>query len=266
MVRSEPVVLVIAGLDPSGGAGLVADTATVRGRGMRAAAVTTALTLQDSARCWDARAVWPTLLARQIELLVTDLPIAAVKVGMLGDARVAAAAAAALRPLVERGTPLVLDPVLRASEGAELLVGEPEQALAPVMALATLVTPNAVEAARLTGMVVADEAAQLAAARALRERSGARAVLVKGGHLEGAEVVDLLDDGSGEPLRLRSARVAGETPHGAGCALSTEIACALAAGEALRAAVTLAHRRTAQRIAGACRVGRGRPFLALDGE
>src|SRR5205807_288676 len=111
------VILVVAGVDPSGGAGLVADVATVAARGHHPAAVPTALTLQDSAAC---RAVVPVdagWVAEQLALLVADFgdAIAAVKVGMLGDGAVAAAVARGVEPLVARGVPLVLDPVLRAS-------------------------------------------------------------------------------------------------------------------------------------------------------
>lgn len=253
-------VLVVAGLDPSGGAGLLADVATVRSRGLHAAGVATALTVQDSARCHGFEPVDPSLVERQLEALVDDLPFSSVKVGMLGTAEVARAVARGLAPLVERGVPVVLDPVLRASVGAELLDGEPHEALAPLLPMLTLLTPNRTEAEALSGCEIADVSGQRRAARALRAL-GLSAVLLKGGHLDGAEIIDLLDDGADPPLELRSPRKEGVTPHGTGCALSTEIACALALGKPLRDATAEAHAHVARRIAEATQLGRGRPFL-----
>jgi hydroxymethylpyrimidine/phosphomethylpyrimidine kinase len=253
------VVLIAAGLDPSGGAGMVADVATVARRGLRAAAVVTAQTVQDSARCHEAIAGDPELVAGQIARVVVDLPIAAVKIGMLGDEKVARAVAAGLSPLAARGVPIVLDPVLRATAGSALLDGDPRSALEALLAIASLVTPNREEAARLSGIPVDDEKGQIAAAQQLREQ-GVHAVLVKGGHFAGDSVADLFLDG-GDPLWLRSPRIPGEAPHGTGCALSTEIACALAAGNDLRESVALAHARVVERIAAAVSVGKGRKFL-----
>ena len=255
-----PVILIVAGIDPSGGAGLVADVATATARGCHAAALPTALTLQDSAGC---RAVTPlevAWIAAQLDLLVEDLPIRAVKIGMLASARVAEAVAAGLAPLVARGVPVVLDPVLRATIGVALLDGDALQGLAAILRLASLVTPNADEAERLTAIRVDGQRGQIAAAARLRAL-GAAAVLVKGGHVAGDPVRDLLDDG-GQPLWLSAPRRPGVTPHGTGCALSTEIACALAHGRSLREAVEDGHARTRARIAAAQQLGKGRPFLA----
>src|SRR4051812_40821015 len=115
------VVLVIAGLDPSGGAGLVADVQVVRAAGLHAAAVATALTIQDSARCHDSEPVDASLIERQLEALVDDLPIRAVKIGMVATTEVARAVLRGLAPLLDAGVKLVVDPVLRASVGADLL-------------------------------------------------------------------------------------------------------------------------------------------------
>src|SRR5438105_4607019 len=122
------VVLILAGLDPSGGAGLVADVATVARRGLRAAAVATALTEQDSVCCYAANPAPAAIVAAQLGRVVADLPIAAVKIGMLGDGEVARAVAEALRGM---RAPIVLDPVLRATAGAALLDGDAARALAP---------------------------------------------------------------------------------------------------------------------------------------
>ena len=251
------VVLIIAGLDPSGGAGLVADAATVVRRGFHPAAVATGWTIQDSAHCagWDP--VSPELVAKQLSLLVEDLPIRAIKIGMVGSTAMAQALAQAIGPLCERAVPMVLDPVLHASIGSGLYGGDPK-ALSPLLHRAMLVTPNRDEAERLTGIRVSDCASQEAAARAL-VAAGAGGALVKGGHLAGPESVDLLFDGR-ETVLFRMPRRSGITPHGTGCALSSEIACALAAGETLHSAVATAHARVAARIAAATPLGRGRSF------
>jgi hydroxymethylpyrimidine/phosphomethylpyrimidine kinase len=254
------VVLVIAGIDPSGGAGLLADVALVRARMHHPAGVATALTVQDSRGCLASHPVAPSIVGRQLALLVEDAQPAAVKIGMLGDERVAQVVAEALAPLAATGVPIVLDPVLRASVGVPLLDGDPAKALAPLLEMATLVTPNRVEAEWLARALVVDAQGQREAARAIRAR-GVRAALVKGGHLPGPDVEDLLDDGEEPPLRLRGPRVPGETPRGTGCALATEIACLLADGRPLREAVTVGRERLAGRIAGAVRVGRGRRVL-----
>jgi hydroxymethylpyrimidine/phosphomethylpyrimidine kinase len=254
----ERVVLICAGLDPSGGAGLVADVATATARGLRSAAVATALTVQDSASCTGAEPVSPAMIQSQLAAIIQDLPIAAVKIGMLGSPEVARAVAGGIGGLAARGVPVVIDPVLRASAGMALLEGDPREALRPLAAMASLLTPNGEEAERLTGVRVAELEGQRAAARALRA-AGWAAVLVKGGHVGGEEVCDLLLDGEGE-LALRGPRRA-ETPRGTGCALSTEIACGLALGAGLRQAVAEGRERVAARIAGAARVGRQRTFL-----
>ena len=244
---------------------MTADVAVVAARGLHPAALPTALTLQDSRSCRAVHPVDPAWLAEQLGLLLEHFAdrVAAIKIGMLGQSEIALVLAQALAPLVRAGVPLVLDPVLRASVGAALVEGDPASVLAPLLPLVTLLTPNRDEAERLAGIAVTDEAGQQAAATALRER-GTRAVLVKGGHISGAEVCDLLDDGQ-EPLRLRSRRIAGPVPHGTGCALASEIAAQLALGLPLRAAVTKAHGDIARRIAGAVQLGRGRPFLAPPG-
>ena len=253
-------VLIVAGLDPSGGAGLLADALVVRAHALHPAAVATSLTVQDSARCHAQEPVDPSLVTSQIEALADDLPIKAVKVGMLGSSAVARAVAEALRPLAKAGTPIVVDPVLRASRGADLLDGDPVEAYADLLPLATLLMPNREEAATLAGSSVEDDGGRKRAARTLRAL-GPRAVLIKGGHFTGDTITDLLDDGGAEPLAITAPRRAGPSVHGTGCALSTDIACFLAKGVALREAVTQACARMQKRIEGARAVGKGRPFL-----
>ncbi|MFY3743662.1 hydroxymethylpyrimidine/phosphomethylpyrimidine kinase [Anaeromyxobacter sp. Red801] len=229
-----PRVLVVAGLDPSGGAGLAADLealAAVRARGW---AVATALTAQGPR---GARGVAPTteaFLRLQIDALLEgrERP-RAVKTGMLGTAGLARALAARLGEPPLARVPLVVDPVLLASSGAPLLdAGEasPGEALAPLLARARLATPNLPELAALTGLEVADDEAAVRAARMLP----ARAVLVKGGHRAGAPV-DLLVEGR-RVTRFTGRRRAG-TARGTGCRLASAIAGLLAGGASLEEAV-----------------------------
>ena len=251
------VVLVIAGIDPSGGAGLIADVATIAARGHHPAALPTALTVQDSARCHAAQPLDATWLERSLAVLLADVQPAAIKIGMVGSAEIAQAIVRALDGVT---APIVFDPVLRASVGVSLLEGDAQRALAALVARATLVTPNRHELAALGGVTVTDRASQQRAAEALLAR-GARAVLAKGGHLEGAEVSDVLVQRGADARWLASPRVEGETPHGTGCALATEIARALAEGHELVDAVAIGRARFMERIARAVQVGGGRPFL-----
>jgi hydroxymethylpyrimidine/phosphomethylpyrimidine kinase len=258
-------VLVIAGLDPSGGAGLLADVRTLAEHGVGALGVATALTEQGPEGVRAANTVDPELVGRQVRAALTQEPVDAVKIGMLGRAATARAVAEALASAPAVGTlPVVLDPILRASSGAPLLEDDATDtavgALRALLPLATVVTPNAVEAALLcdgAAPTTITEAAALCAA--LRAR-GARAVLLKGGHLPAAatpdEVVDLLDDGRRAPALLRAPRLPGA--HGTGCALASAVAAGLAAGHDLEAAVRAAHAFLARRLAQATERGRTR--------
>jgi hydroxymethylpyrimidine/phosphomethylpyrimidine kinase len=252
-------VLIVAGLDPSGGAGLLADVAVVRAHGLHPASVATALTVQDSARCHASEPVDASLVERQLEALTDDMPIKAVKLGMLGSREVARAVARAIAPLARAGVPIVVDPVLRASVGADLLEGDAGEAYADLLAIATLLTPNRDEASVLAGQPVETPEDRRPVLRTLRAL-GPRAVLLKGGHFDGTSVIDVLDDGAPDLYELKADRKAAHA-HGTGCALSTDIACRLAKGVALREAVTKAHEQLQKRIAAAAKVGNGRPFL-----
>src|SRR5262249_34180575 len=161
---SSSVALVIAGLDPSGGAGILLDARVMTEMGVYAAGVVTALTEQDTRGVYDVKPVDHVLVAHQIGRVVADLNVAAVKIGMLGSARVARAG---LSGLAGVRAPIVLDPILRSSSGAAML--DDPAALDPLIARATLVTPNV------------DEATELGGVEGLARR-GAKAVLWKGGH------------------------------------------------------------------------------------
>jgi hydroxymethylpyrimidine/phosphomethylpyrimidine kinase len=245
----SPHVLVIAGLDPSGGAGLLADVRTLAEHGVGALGVATALTEQGHGGVRAVNPVDPALVGRQLVALLAGEPVDAVKIGMLALPATAAAVGAAL---AAAPPPAVLDPVLHASSGALLLGADERDGRAALLGLlprATLVTPNAREAAALCeAPPPATVAEAVALAAALRAR-GARAVLLKGGHLPAAaspgETVDVLD--AGAPVLLRGPRLEAGA-HGTGCALASAIAAQLARGAGLETAVRAARDFLAGRL------------------
>jgi hydroxymethylpyrimidine/phosphomethylpyrimidine kinase len=236
----RPRVLVVAGLDPTGGAGLLADAEALGAVGASAWAVATALTAQGPAGARGFAPTTPRFLLAQLDALLApagrDRP-RAVKTGMLATAALARALAERLAEPALRRAPLVVDPVLAASSGATLLRarGGPAAALAPLLGLARLATPNLGELAALTGDDVSTDEAAIRAAR----RLPARAVLVKGGHREGAPV-DLLVEGR-RVTRFPGRRRPG-TARGTGCRLASAIAGLLAQGKALDEAIRGAKR------------------------
>lgn len=251
--RRIPTALTIAGSDSGGGAGIQADLHTFATFGVHGTSAITALTAQHT-RGVEAIHTAPTaFLHAQIEAVLGDFRVGAVKLGMLATPAIAQAVAGALatRPRL----PVVLDPVLVATTGARLgtqsLVASLRRRLLP---LATLVTPNIPEAEALLGRRIASRDAMLEAAHALRE-AGARAVLLKGGHLRGAEVADLLLGAGGEHW-FQQRRRRGEF-HGTGCSLSAAIAAGLALGRPLDDAVEAAIGFVQRAIAAGYRPGRG---------
>ena len=245
--RPAPRVLVVAGLDPSGGAGLVADLEAVRGAGADAWLVATALTAQGPGGARGFEPAGEAMVLRQIDALVGRPGSApsrgaerarAVKTGMLATAGIARTLAARLAEAPLSRAPLVVDPVLAATSGAPLLDPgglSPGEALAPLLARARLATPNLAELAVLSGREVDDDAAAVRAARLLP----ARAVLVKGGHRGGA-ALDLLVEGR-RVTRFAGRRRPG-TARGTGCRLASAIAGWLARGAPLDEAVRRAKR------------------------
>ena len=253
----RPTVLSIAGSDPSGGAGLLADAATFRAFGCHAEGVVTALTVQDSHAVHAVTPIDARHVAAQLGALLADAPPAAAKTGMLPTAAIVDAVASAWR--TRAAIPLVVDPVLAASSGARVAdAGAVAALLELLLPLAALVTPNAGEASELTGLPVRDTLEAATAARALLDR-GARAVLVKGGHLAGDEVTDVLvlagraDAVAFTRTRVRHAR----RVRGTGCALSAAIAARLALGDGLADAVCAAGDWVHEGIAGAYESGVG---------
>lgn len=230
-----PVALTIAGSDSGGGAGIQADLKTFHRFGVYGTSAITAITAQNTLGVmrWDP--VDPTLVRAQIDAVAADLRPAATKSGMLGDIPVVEAVARAIR---DHGlAPYVLDPVMVATSGDALARDEAVDVIRDrLVPLATLVTPNLDEAARLTGAVVRDVPQMRAAAAALVTQLGAQAALVKGGHLDGDVVCDILyaDGALHEFVRPR---VATTSTHGTGCTLSSAITAQLALGTPLLVAV-----------------------------
>ena len=228
-------VLIVAGSDSGGGAGIQADVKTVTMLGGYAATAIAALTVQNTLGVTGVHAVPPAFVQAQMRAVLDDIGADAIKTGMLGDAAMVAAVAEVIEALAVK-PPLVVDPVMVAKGGARLLDEDAVGAVrARLLPLATLVTPNTPELEALTGLTVIDEAGAVAAGRALLA-ADARAVLVKGGHLDGDEVADWLLTHDGEQ-RFASPRIHTRHTHGTGCTLASAIACGLAKGQPLADAV-----------------------------
>ena len=233
-----PRVLSIAGSDSGGGAGIQADLKTFAALGCYGMTAITALTAQNTLGVRSIHAVPSAILADQVDAVAEDIGIDAVKIGMLHSAETVRTVAAALRRHGLQA--VVLDPVMIATSGAVLIDQEAIAVLVhELFPLATLVTPNLDEAALLVGRPLASEADMEAAARQLLEM-GANAVLVKGGHLAGNTVSDLLLQRGGAPHWMRAPRIATPNTHGTGCTLSSAIAAQLALGAPLVDAVEAA--------------------------
>lgn len=245
-----PVALTIAGSDSSGGAGIQADLAAFAALGAFGTSAITALTAQNPGAVRAVQAVAPEFVAEQIRAVFADLPVAAAKTGMLGQAAVIEAVAAALAECAGEEFPLVVDSVMVAGSGAPLLDGDAVEVLArELLPRATLVTPNRPEAAALAGGAADAPARDLADAILA---TGCGAVLITDGHGEGPECIDLLVDGEGHAREFRSPRRPGVF-HGTGCCLSAGITAGLARGLTLDAAVAGAHGLLAWLIARAHR-------------
>lgn len=233
-----PRVLAIAGWDPSGGAGIAADLKTVFALGGHGMAVVTAITAQNSL---GVAGWWPVpveVLRGQLEAVLADIGVDAVKIGMLGTVAVAQAVADLLAPVHAAGIPIVLDPVLATSRADPLVlpgvVAVMKERLLP---LATVLTPNLPEAIALGGVEAVVEADLPRGATALLGL-GPAWVLLKGGHLAG-DAVDLLTDGA-TTHQLRAPRLTNPNTHGTGCSLASAIATGLARGLPVPAAVRAA--------------------------
>jgi len=247
------VVLTVAGSDSGGGAGIQADLRTFAAHGVHGTSAITAVTAQNSVAVLDWVALDPRMVVAQMEAVASDMPVAAAKTGMLATATIVSAVAAALERL--RLPLVVVDPVMVAKSGDRLLDRDAEAAYRErLLPLATVVTPNLPEAESLLGRPVRTLAQMREAARALHAM-GPRAVVVKGGHLEG-DAVDVFWDGE-RMEDLSAPRIATKNTHGTGCTYSAAIAARLALGDSLLDAVRGAKAYLTEAIRRSYSVGRG---------
>jgi hydroxymethylpyrimidine/phosphomethylpyrimidine kinase len=251
-VYMPPVVLSIAGFDPSSGAGVSADIKTAAAHGCYGVGCITALTVQATLGVSRVEPVSSKLVKETLEALVADLDIAAIRIGMLGSSEVAEAVAAFLvrRPAAH----IVLDPILTSSSGSPLLDKAGLVVLRErLLPLAELVTPNLAEAAALCGWPVVTITEMISAAKQIQEL-GATNVLVTGGHLD--ENTDVLRT-KGETHQILGVRVESKATHGTGCALATAIACNLAKGMDVHSACMAAKEYVRIAIQTAPPIGKG---------
>ena len=237
-------VLIIAGSDSGGGAGIQADIKAVTALGGFAMTAITAVTVQNTLGVFGVHPIPLETVEAQARVVLEDLGADVIKTGMLGTAETAELAA---RLIVEAGLPAVVDPVMVAKGGASLLEDRAVEAVRSVLVpQAALLTPNAPEAEALTGLEVADADGQRRAGERLLQL-GARAVLMKGGHLSGERVLDILMTPGGETV-LEGERLETRHTHGTGCTLASACAAGIAQGMGLEAAVTRAWAYTAEAI------------------
>jgi hydroxymethylpyrimidine/phosphomethylpyrimidine kinase len=250
---APPILLTIAGFDPSCGAGTAADLKTFAAHGCYGVAAITSLTVQNTQGVETVHNTPSAELRAQLDALVSDCDIAAVKIGMLGNRGNAAVVGEFLE--AHKFAHVVHDPVMKSSSGAELLdAGGIKYVATELLKRASVITPNVPEAEVLTGLTIKEVADMEAAARKLVEM-GARAVIVKGGHMERA--VDVLFDGN-EMAQLGGDRVKTENTHGNGCAFASALAAQLASGRSLIEAATLAKAYVMIAIEKGYAIGKGR--------
>jgi hydroxymethylpyrimidine/phosphomethylpyrimidine kinase len=262
---NEPLVaLTIAGFDPSGGAGVIADIKTFTAFGCAASAAITSLTFQNTRGVFGAAHQTAATVRAQVMPVLEDSRVACVKTGMLPTREIITEVARLFRETPELPAPVV-DPVVRSTSGYDLMDEDAlNQLVTELMPLARLITPNIPEAERITGLRITSEEEMKRAARRMREM-GARAVLIKGGHLRIAEGVptalDLLDD-NGRVTPFRGEWIETASTHGTGCMMSAAIAACLGRGLSLEEAVGTAKRFVAERIRSQ-ESGVGKQFLAF---
>jgi len=256
-----PVVLTIAGFDPSSGAGVTADIKTLAAHGCFGVACITALTVQSTRGVSGVHPVDPETVRQTLDELASDFRLAAVRIGMLGSGAVADAVADFLAKV--RPPNVVLDPILRSSSGVERLGAELLDApglavvLNRLLPLADVVTPNAAEAAALTRLPVGT-LVQMKGAAAKLHALGARAVVITGGDWpEPADLLSVQRDGQADQEMFAAPRITSTSTHGTGCAFAASIAANLARGKDLRESVLAARTYVRAAIEHAHRLGHG---------
>ena len=260
------IALTIAGSDSSGGAGIQADLKAFTALGVYGASVITALTAQNTRGVEGVEAIRPEFVLAQLDAVLSDLDVGAVKTGMLANGAIVTTVARRLRQLPASGRrpPVIVDPVMVATSGDVLLAADAIEAIRVELApLASLMTPNLAEAARLLGTEpAAGEAAAAAQAQALFARFGCP-ILLKGGHGSGPEAVDLYCTGAGLE-RLSRPRLDTPHTHGTGCVLSAAVAALLARGLSLAAAIAGAKAFVWQGLAAGASLGIGQGRGPVD--
>lgn len=238
MSATTAIALTIAGSDSSGGAGIQADLKTFSALQVYGASVITALTAQNTLGVEAVHVVPPDFVLKQMRAVASDLKIGAIKIGMLATSDIIAAVAQGLLDFL--GVPVVLDPVMVAASGDPLLDGDAVATLrSTLMPVARLITPNLAEAAALLRLPLARNEYEMGMQALKLREAGANAVLIKGGHAEGATAIDILFEGV-EPVSFEAPRAETSNTHGTGCTLSAAIAAELAKGAPLVAAVQTA--------------------------
>lgn len=260
MTETPRVVLTIAGFDPSSGAGVTADIKTIAAHDCYGLACITAVTVQSTAGVRRVESVDPGLVTDTLEELASDIPIAAVHIGMLGTAKVVRAVADFLsgRSGKARLPNVVLDPILKSSSGMDLLDAAGARLLIEkLIPLADVITPNVDEAAVLTGLKVTGLDEMRTAAAKLHEM-GTAAVVITGGHLEKAiDLLSLTTKSGLEQEVFKAERQRSNSTHGTGCAFATAIACHLALDRGIAEAALLAKTYVTAAIAAGHPLGRG---------
>ena len=254
--RDQKVCLTIAGLDPSGGAGVITDVKTFSAFGCFAAAAVTSITFQNTAGVLGAVAQEPSVVRRQIDPIFDDLEVAAVKTGMLPNAGVIEEVAAILAE--RRVEHLVVDPVVRSTSGYDLIDDDALRSLvATLFPLATVVTPNLAEAERISGVTIRGPAEMILAARMMIDK-GAANVLIKGGHMPDGDIArDYLFSRDGVLEEFEAPYLNTGSTHGSGCTLAAAITAAMALGDDLAEAVAEAKEFVHEAIRTARPLGKG---------
>lgn len=258
MGTDDPVkaVLTIGGLDPTGGSGILADARVVLHHGLHHVAALTTVTAQNSRSVAMYECVRPLELRKQVESILSEMPVASVKIGMVGCHEMVGELVEIMKGLIQ--APLVFDPVLASSSGFGLFRDNDPKMVLALLPFCRLFTPNLMEASTLLDRSVDSIGKMRAAAKELREQ-GAKAVLIKGGHLDGP-ATDVLYDGIQYHEFVAPRNVSSDV-RGTGCALSTAVACQLALDRELPEAVHMAKKYVSDGLERAYVMGRSKPFL-----
>jgi hydroxymethylpyrimidine/phosphomethylpyrimidine kinase len=250
------IALSIAGSDSGAGAGIQADLKTFSAIGVYGCTAITAITAQNTKNVAEIFEVSPAIVERQIKSIMTDMPPDAIKIGMVYSRQIIDSVR---RSLQKSKVPIVLDPILAAGTGAQLLRDDAlDLFVSKLIPLCSLITPNRIEAEKLAGMRIRKESDSIEAARKIK-KLGARNVIVKGGHLGASNVTDVLLGSNGKLTKITKPRIKIEESHGSGCNFSSAVTAYLAKGAALEDACRMANEYVHIAIKNAVYVGRGLP-------